>query len=256
MRRFRTFWLAVALLGFVWVADGQTNDPPYPLDDFLCYWVQSTILNVPVGLKDDIAFTASTPTDVTVQTARDLCNAAELAMGKHRTAIDNPTDDLTFYDFVESLPGNLMTAQVNNFFGPQTIEILHPTHLAVPTGKSPAQASTNMDSFVCYEANGASIRKRLAATDLWMRERVVVAFPYLFCNPVEITQDSVATPIKHPDDHLVCYEIAEQTFAPDPTVVVDNRFNEPPNYQTLSVQSLNLLCVPTTVSAPVQVVGE
>jgi hypothetical protein len=233
--------LAVVLLGMCCVANAQV---PYPMDEFLCYTV---ISNVPdfvateVVLQDDMA--AQTPATVTIRTGRNFCNAAEIAMGKTKTNIDNPADDLSFYDVIDGPAGTFMNVQVDNLFGPQTIETTKPTHLAVPTGKDPSPVPTALDHFLCYEARGPSIGKGLRVTDLWMRERVVVAFPSLFCNPVEKTHSSITYPVQHPTDHLLCYSVAELTFAPTANLDVTNQFGG----QSLGVQQIDKLCVPTTV---------
>ena len=78
-----------------------------------------------------------------------------------------------------------------------------------------------------------------------MRERVVVAFPSLFCNPVEKTHNTVLTPIQNPNEHLLCYVVAEQTFAPTTNLDVTNQFGG----QRFGTQLIDKLCVPTTVQS-------
>ena len=62
--------------------------------------------------------------------------------------------------------------------------------------------------------------------------------PRYLCNPVSKNHE----PIPHPEFHLVCYEILEDTEPAEFKVLVKNQFG----VQTLKVQRPELLCLPSS----------
>ncbi|MEM7480815.1 MAG: hypothetical protein AAF481_06550 [Acidobacteriota bacterium] len=62
--------------------------------------------------------------------------------------------------------------------------------------------------------------------------------PRYLCNPVSKNFE----PIPHPEVHLVCFEIIEESEPREVKVLVRNQFGE----QTLKVQQPELLCLPSS----------
>ena len=66
-----------------------------------------------------------------------------------------------------------------------------------------------MDHFKFYNATGNPVNVIVDLLDQFHFEpNVPVARPRYFANPVEKNHNGVITPITHPNDYLVCYDIA------------------------------------------------
>ena len=80
-----------------------------------------------------------------------------------------------------------------------------------------------MDHFKFYNATGNPVNVIVDLLDQFHQEpNVPVLQPRYFGNPVEKTHNGVVTPITHPNDYLVCYDIAPQPF--NTTVTTLNQF--------------------------------
>ncbi len=157
------------------------------------------------------------------------------------TPITNPDSHLKFYALAPTAvaaPQRLVT--VSNQFGQQVLTVQNSINLAVPTQKLPHGPFHDLDHFKCYQASGSPVNQVVDLLDQFHFEpQVTVIQPVGFCNPVMKIHNGMITPIDHPADHLVLYEITPQPFTT--TVQTINQFGN----ETTNIQPANILGVPS-----------
>lgn len=102
----------------------------------------------------------------------------------------------------------------------------------------------SLDHFKCYFAEGDNEPPTVDLEDQFGIEENVFGIkpwlkPRMLCNPVTKRHDDMVFPIRHPEEHLVCYRIKPKTA--DKTVIVANQFGT----QKLHVGKSRFLCVPS-----------
>ena len=207
------------------------------LDHFKCYWVeQGASVNVDVQLEDQFGSVKATVTDPVW-----FCNPVEKTHDGEVTEIESPDHHLTVYSLDHEEELQKWVVEVDNQFGEQNLKVQGPVGLAVPTQKEGHDYPEGLDHFLLYYATGPPLNVVVQLEDQFHLEpEVVVLYPTYFANPVQKTLDGGDTfLIGNPDEHLVFYEIPEELFQTDVSVV--NQFGE----QTLSLYGSYLLAVPS-----------
>lgn len=109
----------------------------------------------------------------------------------------------------------------------------------------PGAAAPPIDHQLCYTASatgfkipsGVELENQFSTSPFAVKIGTVA----LHCNPVEkILPTGEVFPINYPNDHLLCWEIAEST-QPAPDVLATNQFGS----ATLFLGQPNLLCLPS-----------
>jgi hypothetical protein len=147
------------------------------------------------------------------------------------TDIQDPDEHLVFYGI--NLPeGNLpieKTIQIDNQFGPQTLDLTLRDLLAVPSQKVSWEQPLN--HFNCYWAVGGlpvgeEVLLEDQFTEGWLAEPLsaTVATPYLFANPASKGYGDAYTPIGNPNNHLTLYWIDSTEGPMLWDVTVSNQF--------------------------------
>jgi len=211
--------------------------PAAVLDHFKCYWVeQGASVNVDVQLEDQFGSVEATVTDPVW-----FCNPVEKTHDGEVTEIESPDHHLTVYSLDHEEELQKLVVEVDNQFGEQNLKVQGPVGLAVPTQKEGHDYPEGLDHFLLYYATGPPLNVVVQLEDQFHLEpEVVVLYPTYFANPVQKTlEDGDTFLIESPDEHLVFYEIPEELFQTDVSVV--NQFGE----QTLSLYGSYLLAVPS-----------
>jgi hypothetical protein len=142
------------------------------------------------------------------------------------------------------------TIQIDNQFGPQTLDLTYRDTLAVPSQK--ISWGQPLDHFHCYWAEWAAeppmyevpVQLEDQFITEWLGEPLIatVLDPYLFANPVNKGHGEVWTPVSNWDDHYTFYNIAYEEITPVWEVTVSNQFGID---QVLYVAGPDYLAVPT-----------
>ena len=107
------------------------------------------------------------------------------------TEIQNPHDHWVFYP-IDGDPVE-QTVQIDNQFGPQTVDLLDSELLAAPSQKIAWEQQ--LDHFKCYWAEGAFIEEEVQLEDQFVTINATVGAPHLFGNPVNKEHGDMDTPI-------------------------------------------------------------
>jgi len=235
-------WGPVGLLVPTQKLEPGNHEPPVRLDHFLLYVVEGPPVNDVVVLNDQFG---GEP-DAWVYEPVLLANPVRKTHGDEVTEIE--TDEhLVFYNIdIEDEPFQTQV-QVNNQFGDQTLDLLDPDLLAVPSTKTEILPPA-LDHFKCYGAEGDCMGEDVLLDDQFLATplEVHVACDRYFCNPVEKLHDGVPTPILYPDNHLTIYGIYYEATLPWWSVEVYNQFG----LQELLVGDPAFLAVPTQKLEP------
>jgi hypothetical protein len=117
------FWLAVP-------TQKEDHEAPRCLDHFLIYEVLPQEMVDPFGVELNDQWTQGT---VEVWEPVFFANPVKKTVGSEVTEIQNPDDHLVFYR-IEGEPFE-RTVQIDNQFGEQTLDLINPALMAVPSEK-------------------------------------------------------------------------------------------------------------------------
>jgi len=236
------FVFTILVWGAVSKVTGQTSVPPVPqLDHFKCYLTTDKAVNKSVVLHDRFG---TSPARV-LKPVR-FCNPADKSHGNYNSGISNPDAHLKIYKLKTGKERSPKTAVVANQFGTlQTLKVVRPDVLAVPTQKLPHNPPVNLDHYKGYRVRGTSINATVRLKDQFNitttmpLEAVVVMKPVWLLNPADKEHNQVLTRAMYPNQHLVCYTITPQNI--QKTVEVDNQFGK----EKLDLKLSDILCVPS-----------
>jgi len=183
---------------------------------------------------------------VRVSRPRTLCNPAQ----KNAEPLQNTKAHLVcFGTTAPATQPSPRTVLVENQFGRQTLTVLSPDSLCVPSTKKllrgkgrkmpPGVSGAPADHYRCYDVTGGAQSRTLTLRDQFHVERVRVLEPLLLCNPAQKNGEAIL----RPSDHLTCYSIRDlstRRFA-SRVVRVSNQFGK----QTLTALRPAMLCVPS-----------
>lgn len=174
----------------------------------------------------------------------ELCNPAQ----KNKEPWVNRDAHLECYSIDRTQPS--FTEQkvlVRNQFGSDTLTVVRPHRLCLPTSKTKARtnpakltAEQLIDHFRCYAVKGSKFAERkVAIRDQFGREGARLLRARLLCAPVLKNK----TPALHPVQHLVCYTLKRAVTTPLPArlVRVRNQFRRKVTVTLKPIQ----LCVPS-----------
>ncbi len=207
----------------------QKNVPPTPpLDHFKCYWTSGPSLEgVYVYLEDQFGYYE----EVEVSAPWIFCNPVDKV---HVTTTTSSNDDnhLTVYKIATETDWWTVTVdnQFNDAAVPQTLIVMGPVGLAVPTQKlTPGDHGLPkyLDHYLLYEVwEPVPVNVTVDLDDQFpgVAENVTVGPPIYFANP------AVKGYVDHagmwdPEEHLLFYAISDNDeFLP--AVIVNNQFQE------------------------------
>ncbi len=192
-------------------------------------------------------FTMVTITDQWIPpVAVDIGDAAAFFVPVEKdTPIIDPFTHLTGYLELTPLPFVPLSVDIDNQFGPQTLIVVAPVALLVPTEKFPPGPGPlpplPRDHFQCYSASGPTVGVPKTLTDQFSGpDLVTVLGPTLFCNPASKDGSPILGPAP---EHLTCY--AYTPFQPPVgPIPFKNQFTEPA-VASIDVFDGVVLCVPS-----------
>jgi hypothetical protein len=222
-------------------------EAPECINHYLIYEVMyESFPEVGVTLKDQFIPDGE---DVVVWEPVLFGNPVQKTVGSEVTDIEKADEHLVFYR-IELPPGNTSidkTIQIDNQFGPQTLELTLRDTLAVPSQKiSWEQPLDHFNSY--WVAGGLPIGEGVLLEDQftagWLGEPLsaTVLEPYLFANPAEKWHGEEWTPISNWNNHLTLYSIGYTEGPQLWEVEVSNQFGI---NQELYVAGPYWLAVPT-----------
>jgi hypothetical protein len=209
----------------------QKIDWEQPLDHFMTYWADwaegpAPGFPVDVQLKDQLV-----TINATVHGPYIFANPVEKWLDEGVwTTISNWNNHLTFYNIDYDGPWQMWEVTVTNQFDPgvvQTLDVVGPVMLAVPTQKVEHDPPVDLDHFLVYFVDGWNVlpgELELFLYDQFTSEFRSVYAPELFAIPVQKTDASGTTDIKG-DEHLVFYWVTGGEFY-IPDLPVHNQFGE------------------------------
>lgn len=214
---------------------------PRGLDHFKCYEVDAPQLPPRfVGLRDQFG-----QSEGRVVATRHLCNPVR----KNNGRVLNPRAHLVCYETpsVGPVPFQPRDVRVSNQFGIRQLSVVRPLTLCVPSLKRPGTVPAGtaltgpnptrvLDHFRCYDIKPLTVARTVTLRDQFKVSKAKVRRIVRLCNPVRKNNE----PVRRPQAHLVCYEIAEGTFAARPATV-RNQFGQSP----LRVRRPHMLCLPS-----------
>jgi hypothetical protein len=219
------------------------------LDHYLCYDFDDTKFpSTTVELKDQ--FTQE-PIKWTLVSRKLLCAPAN----KEKEGYVDEETHLVCYGIKEE------NIRVKNQLDDKNEQKLdHPlkvAYLCVPSGKVKGTAggqgnpppipkgAADLAHFQCYEATGNDkIAKSYNVVDQFGGNTASNFVPRFLCNPTSKKyQDNDPTPIKHPDDHLVCYKFERKRLLTG-DVLIRNQLEAP--RKVLHVSGPYTMCFPST----------
>jgi hypothetical protein len=218
---------------------------PECLNHYLLYQVVETSFpEVGVHLKDQFI-----EEDVLVVEPVLFGNPVKKTVDGVVTEIEQDDEHLVFYGI--NLPeGNMpieKTIQIDNQFGPQTLDLTYRDLLAVPSQKISWEQP--LDHFNTYwVAGGVPVGEEVLLEDQftagWLGEPLsaTVLEPYLFANPANKWHGEAYTPVSNWNNHLTLYTIGYTEGPQLWEVMVTNQFGI---NQELYVAGPFWLAVPT-----------
>ena len=166
------------------------------------------------------------------------------------TPIEHEDEHYVFY-YIEGEPFEKNGLQITNQFGPQTLDLVGPELLAVPSQK--IDWWQPLDHFKTYLATWmdeppltfpAEVQLEDQFITEWLGEPLIamVEEPVFFANPVNKWHSEGFTPVSDWDNHYTFYNLWYEEIPPVWEVVVDNQFGPD---QVLYVGAPLFLAVPT-----------
>ena len=217
----------------------EGHEDPACLKHFLVYEVFETEFpEVDVHLKDEFG-----EGDDVVQRPVLFANPVRKTHDDNVTEIENPNEHLVFYE-IQLVPFE-KRVQIDNQFGPQTLDLDYTSALAVPSQKLAVEQPLN--HFKTYLANWMAIPPPTFPVEVQLEDQfgaitANITDPILFANPVRIWRIEGPTPIFNHDNHLTFYALQYADTPPVWYVQIDNQFGIG---QSLWVTGPSFLAVPT-----------
>jgi len=219
----------------------EDHEAPVCLNHFLVYEANGPVVNDEVVLSDQfIQDQVAVPYEPVL-----FANPVQKTVGSVVTDIEKPNEHWVLYD-IEGPPIEKSGLQITNQFGPQTLDLLNPEYLAVPSQKISWEQP--LDHFKTYWAiwgeEPPMYEVPVQLEDQFVTINAIVNEPYLFANPTHkvVFPEEEWTPISHPNYHLTFYDIEHDGDLLVWEVTVDNQFG---NGQVLYVDGPFYLAVPT-----------
>jgi hypothetical protein len=248
-----------ARTGYINLAPGETvtctftnirpDEPVVTREHYLGYEVRS---ERPIFAGEEVLLSDQFGEErVHVGAARTLLNPVEKRrQGRAAEPIQRPDDHLKCYRLTGGLRQD-RDVRVSNQFTPDgsTLHVKEPNRLCAPATKEPsgppAAAPADRQHYKCYrvEEDPPLTEERVELEDQFGVLRALVRRAELLCNPVTKTRDGRAPePPPRPEDHLVCYGIAEEAPFAARNVFTRDQFVT----QRVRVFDPEVLCVPST----------
>jgi len=202
-------------------------------DSYRCYRSKGSFASRFVTLVDGFETKSAL-----VQKPDTLCHPADV----DDEGIDDTTAHLACYGIREAGAFPARSVLVRNRFGDQTMTLLRPRQLCVPSETDHVASNLNVDHYKCYKVSHTSpafARQNVATTDQWVSTTTSVLKPTAFCNAVNKNNEG----IMDPDAHLACYKMKDPGRLVPRSVVVDDQFGE----ETREAVAARTLCVPSTL---------
>jgi len=155
------------------------------------------------------------------------------------TPVSDFNAHLTLYTLASSVLHPSRRVVISNQFGQKRLMTTQPIALLVPTAKNTQPPPEDLDHFECYRATGPTLRVKPQLSDQFQDTTNRVVRPIALCNPVTKRHGDIVTPIKHPDDHLVCYSITPVDFSGQ--AQIRNQFQA----AVFGIKAADILCVPS-----------
>jgi hypothetical protein len=178
---------------------------------------------------------------VAVAKAEALCNAAAV----NQQAVADPTAHLTCYQ-LKNVPGTprflRRTVEITNRFGAQTVTLLKPSSLCVPSAHDGAAAALPTDAVTCYRARRADAAQIVDVQDAFQNESTRVRKLASVCLPTDTGGGVIDRA-----DRLACYTIRSVPGQPR-FVQRDVSVADAISTQTLTARTPSTLCVPSGVA--------
>ena len=186
------------------------------------------------------------------QTDRSLSNAnlkrpASLCnpVSKDGQGVHDPTAHLVCYRTAPQSGFQRRDIGVRNQFGDQTVTVLKPLQLCVPSEKDGVPSALGIDHFRCYKARirpgtPSFDEREVTLVDQFENKRERVTGCFRFCTPVDKNGEGIPDPAAH----LTCYRLTDvsgQPPSPRRDVTVHNQFGD----AGLRVRSIAQLCAPS-----------
>jgi hypothetical protein len=223
----------------------EGHEAPVCLNHFLIYQVTETEFpEFSVHLTDQF-----TEEDVVVWGPHYFANPVQKTVDGAVTEIEDPDEHWVLYE----IEGGTIEEriQVENQFGPQTLDVLYPYDLAVPSQKISWEQP--LDHFHGYWASWAAeppasfpvdVQLEDQFTTVWLGEPLSanVTGPFVFANPVDKSHDGAWTLVSNWNNHLTLYYL---DYSEEPMVwevTVNNQFGDD---QVMYVYGPLWLAVPT-----------
>lgn len=213
-------------------------DAALPLNHFFCYQITtSQPVSETVRLQDQFD---TKPKKAKVGAAVRLCNPVQKTHDNKVTEILYPNDHLLLYRIGTHRAEPSIEVQVRNQFGVAQLAVYTPAEvLMVPTRKLPHGRPKDTDHFKCYAVQGQPLNVPVILKDQFQQKQTLVLSPFALCNPTRKFHKDRWTEIKHPDAHLVCYQVEPAQFTKKVTTI--NQFRR----EDITAVFADLLCVPS-----------
>jgi len=215
-------------------------------DHYKCY--RSKQVAPPFAAVEGLEFTDQFESVFeTVKRPLHFCNPVD----KDGSGIGDPTAHLNCYK-TKRVAGEprfqKQIVNIDNQFGPQTLELKKPRGICVPAEKDMVPSALEINSFKCYRAKGVFPKQIVTLEDQFETKVTTVKKPHLFCNPMTIKGGGIGrgAAIVDPSNHLTCYTIrrvAGESKFPGKQVEISDVFGA--SSATAKLGHAGLLCVPT-----------
>lgn len=216
--------------------------------NFQCYEVDRTLVAPILGVSVVDRFGAATVDLANSTPVKRLCNPAGVG-----DAFVWPADHLVGYVISARTPRftPVPNLTVVNAFGTNTLTVVRPSLLMVPSNKSlagppPPLTTPILDHFQCYIVRNARARRaKITVTDQFGSLTLDVKRPSRLCTAVDKRGEGILDAAAN----LLCYEVrtsagTRRFTGPKTAVYVDNQFGP----DTLKVTRPTELCLPSVVS--------
>ncbi len=222
-----------------------------PLDHFKCYQARTTPNTTKfTPLFVDVQDQFATNTGVLVKRPDKVCNP----VSKNGSPVIDSTAHLACY---ATKPTKILKQDIviNNQFGKQTLTVLKPYQICLPTKKGVAPAPPQpsallVDHFRCYKAKpakGSFVVENVPVTlaDQFETRPALVMKCLRYCTPVDKNGEG----IMNASGHLTCYKLIRDPNDlalpfPRKDLNIDNQFGP----DQVTARPLPHLCVPTVQS--------
>lgn len=211
------------------------HEVPVCLNHYLIYDAYGPLVNDEVMLNDQF-----TEEQVVVYEPYYFANPVQKTLFGEVTEIEDqdPHDHLVWY----TIEGEAFEkrVEIDNQFGPQTIDLVGPGFLAVPSQKISWEQP--LDHFKVYTALGTPVVEQVQLMDQFGTINASVGAPVAFANPTNKEYGDEKIWRSNPANHLTLYALSYQGTYPNWWVRVENQFGI---NQQLWLSGPHYLAVPT-----------